>query len=59
VDSLCKVFRQPQKGKVKAIKNKLLEEERRGSEELVAENYQRLKHLFYSKHKKKPNRLRA
>jgi putative transposase len=30
-----------------------------GSKEFVAENYQRFKHLFYSKHEKSQNRSRA
>jgi len=30
-----------------------------GSKEFVAENYQRFKHLFYSKHKKKPRPIKG
>ena len=74
---------QPEKGKVKVIKNKVLEKERNrgfelsrtdrfryrtryftdsgiiGSKEFVAENYQRFKHLFYSKHEKKPKPIKG
>jgi len=74
---------QPEKGKVKVIKNKVLEKERNrgfelsrtdrfryrtryftdsgiiGSKEFVAENYQRFKHLFYSKHEKKPRPIKG
>jgi hypothetical protein len=30
-----------------------------GSKEFVAENYQRFKHLFHSKHKKKPKPIKG
>ena len=30
-----------------------------GSKEFVAENYQRFKHLFYSKHEKKPKPVKG
>jgi hypothetical protein len=30
-----------------------------GSREFVAENYQRVKHLFYSKHEKKPKPVKG
>lgn len=30
-----------------------------GSNEFVAEDYQRFKHLFYSEHEKKPNRSKG
>jgi hypothetical protein len=30
-----------------------------GSKEFVAENYQRFKHLFYSKHEKKPRPIKG
>jgi hypothetical protein len=30
-----------------------------GSKEFVAENYQRFKHLFYSKHEKKPKPIKG
>jgi len=30
-----------------------------GSKEFVAENYQRFKHLFYSKHEKKPKKIKG
>ena len=71
------------KGKVKVIKDKVLEKERSkefelskrdrfrystryftdsgiiGSKEFVSTNYQRFKHLFYSKHEKNRNQLMA
>jgi putative transposase len=74
---------QPEKGKVKVIKNKVLEKERNrgfelsrtdrfryrtryftdsgiiGSKEFVSENYQRFKHLFFSKHEKKPKLIKG
>jgi putative transposase len=74
---------QPEKGKVKVLKNKVLEKEHNrgfelsrtdrfryrtryftdsgiiGSKDFVAENYQRFKHLFYSKHEKKPKPIKG
>jgi hypothetical protein len=74
---------QPEKGRVKVIKDKTLKKERNrefelsrsdrfryrtryftdsgiiGSKEFVAENYQRFKHLFYSKHEKKPKPIKG
>ena len=74
---------QPEKGKVKVIKSKFLEKERKrgfeisrtdrfryrtryfsdsgiiGSKEFVSIHYQRFKHLFYSKHEKKPKPIKG
>jgi len=74
---------QPSKGRVKVIKDKVLEKERDkafelgksdrfryrtryftdsgiiGSKQFVADNYQRFKHLLYSKHEKKPKPIKG
>ena len=73
----------PEKGKIKVIRDRILEKERKrefelsrsdrfryrtryftdsgiiGSKEFVAINYQRFKHLFSSKHEKKPRPIKG